>query len=84
MYGKLGMLRIADALSRNHAAHPPTADLPDTVGDDADVAMTMTGPRTSSKKSSMKGTMVSKTQSPQQRTVVRQQAHEGLVRAAAR
>ena len=37
-----------------------------------------------SKMDSMKGTMVSRTQLPQQRTVDRRQSHEGLVRAAAR
>ena len=46
--------------------------------------MTRTDLDESSKKSSMKGTMVSRTPSPQQRPVAHQQVNEGLVRAAAR
>jgi hypothetical protein len=50
------------------------------VGDDADLAVMVND----LDESSMKGTMVSRTQLRQQRSVSRQQAHEGLASAAAR
>jgi hypothetical protein len=53
------------------------------MGDDADVAMT-TDPDHPDDPFSMKGTMVSRILSSQQRTVGRRLVHEGLVWAAAR
>ncbi len=80
------LLRDPDALPGDRPALTHATDLHHPVGDDADIAMkgSMKGSMKGWMKSSMKGTMVSRTQLHRQTTVGRQQAHEGLVWAAAR